>query len=301
MSLPLPVSGFKWVGADIDVMSIPDEGQTGYILEVDVEYPSALHEEHKDLPFLPVSQCPPGSRQTKLITTLESKENYIIHFRNLKQALQHGLRLKKVHRVLEFKQRAWMEPFITKNTLKRQAATNDFEKEFFKLANNSSFGKLCENKFRWQRMEFVCSEGRLRKVVAKPAFQDRTILDESLTLMRLQQETIFLDRPIYAGFAVLDLSKTLMYGFHYDIMKEKYKDDITLAYMDTDSFIYEIKTRDFYQDLADDAALLDEFDTSSYPIDHPCYSPTNKKVVGKFKDECSGVAMEEFVGLRAKL
>ncbi|XP_063219333.1 uncharacterized protein LOC134529321 isoform X2 [Bacillus rossius redtenbacheri] len=103
MSLPLPVSGFKWVGADIDVMSIPDEGQTGYILEVDVEYPSALHKDHKDLPFLPVSQCPPGSRQTKLITTLESKENYIIHFRNLKQAIQHGLRLKKVHRVLEFK------------------------------------------------------------------------------------------------------------------------------------------------------------------------------------------------------
>ncbi|XP_063241118.1 uncharacterized protein LOC134541533 [Bacillus rossius redtenbacheri] len=301
MSLPLPTNGFKWVGADIDVMSIPDEGQTGYILEVDVEYQSALHEEHKDLPFLPVSQCPPGSRQSKLMTTLEHKEHYIVHYRNLKQALQHGLRIKKIHRVLEFNQRAWMEPFIMKNTLKRQAATNDFEKEFFKLANNASFGKLLENKFLRQRMELVCSDERLRKVIAKPAFQDRTIFNENLSLVKLQHEKIYLDRPIYAGFSVLDLSKTLMYNFHYDVMKQKYKDDITLAYMDTDSFIYDIKTCNFYQDLADDSALMDIFDTSSYPIGHPCYSPTNKKVVGKFKDECNGVVMEEFVGLRAKL
>ncbi|XP_063218528.1 uncharacterized protein LOC134528792 [Bacillus rossius redtenbacheri] len=301
MSLPLPVRSFRWVGADIDVMSIPDEGRMGYILEVDVEYPSALHEEHKDLPFLPVSQCPPGSRQTKLMTTLEHKENYIIHYRNLKQALQHGLQIKKIHRVLQFEQRAWMKSYIEKNTIMRQHATNDFEKEFFKLANNACFGKLLEQKRKRQRMELVCSEKRLRKVVAKPAFQDRTVLDENLALIKLQHESILFDRPIYAGFSVLDLSKTLMYNFHYDVMKQKYKDNITLAYMDTDSFIYEIKTRNFYQDLADDSALMSVFDTSAYPIGHPCYSPTNKKVVGKFKDECNGVTMEEFVGLRAKL
>ena len=302
MSGYMPYSDFTWVISPekLDIFNIPNNSETGYILEVDIEYPQDLHDLHMDLPFLPINKSTNNSKQTKLLTTLETKERYICHYINLKQAISHGLKLTKIHRALKFSQKPWLKPYIDLNTEKRQQANNEFEKDFFKLLNNSVFGKCMENVRKRINLELVSDNKKLLKLIAKPTFKDRIIYDESLCAALSEKSTICLNKPIYVGFAVLELSKTLMYSFHYEIMKKKYGDKISLLYTDTDSFFYEIMTNDFYEDMLD-PDLKPFFDTSDYPPNHKCYSLTNKKVIGKFKDECNGIPIKEFIGLRSKL
>ncbi|KAJ8894629.1 hypothetical protein PR048_007293 [Dryococelus australis] len=182
MSLPLPIRNFIWVDTNIDVMSIPDDAATGYTLE----HPTTIHEEHRDLPFLPINQCPPGSKHLKLMTTLEDKKKYIVHYRNLKQAFEHGLKLTKIHRVLTFEQSPWLKPYIELNTTKRRPPTT--------LRRNSSNERIMQH---------------LENLWKIPIFLDRTAYKENLFLLPLQHVIRF-DKPIYAGLIVLDLSKTLM-------------------------------------------------------------------------------------------
>ena len=147
MCKKLPVSNFKWID-DLStftenlIKSYDENSDKGYIFEIDVEYPKNLHKLHSDLPFLPermkINNC------TKLVCNIQDKENYPIHIVALKQALNHGLKLKKVHRVTEFRQEHWLKPYIEMNTKLRMQAKNDFEKDFFKLMNNSVFGKAME-------------------------------------------------------------------------------------------------------------------------------------------------------------
>ena len=150
MSKKLPVNGFRWLDSD-KINEINEEfiknynenDNKGYIIEVDVRYPKRLHELHSDLPFLPermkIDKC------NKLVCNLFNKKKYIIHINSLKQALNHGLKLRKIHRVIEFNQEEWLKPYIDMNTELRKAAKNDFEKDLFKLMNNSVFRKTMEN------------------------------------------------------------------------------------------------------------------------------------------------------------
>ena len=148
MSQKLPISGFKWKKNKSKftkefIKNYDEDSDKGYILELDVNYPENLHDLHSDLPFLPermkINKC------TKLVCNLYDKENYVVHIRSLKQALNHELILKKVHRVIQFNQEAWLKPYIDMNTELRKKAKNDFEKDFFKLMNNAVFGKTMEN------------------------------------------------------------------------------------------------------------------------------------------------------------
>ncbi|XP_075237599.1 uncharacterized protein LOC142333894 [Lycorma delicatula] len=306
MSQHLPKQSFRWVEKEIQqsiadsILSFKDDGIIGFIFEVDVEYPEFLHNTHSDLPFLPLNEVPPFSSHTKLVTTLKTKNNYICHYVNLKQAIRNGLRVTKVHKILQFIQSPWLKSYINLNTINRQSATNDFEKDLFKLMNNAVFGKCMENVRKRINLELVSSEKRLMKLIAKPTFKDRIIYNENLCAVQCTKEKIKLDKPLYVGLSVLELSKTLMYNFHYNIMKKKYRSKINLLYMDTDSFFYEIETHDFYQDLQDES-FIEYFDTSDFPVSHPLFSIKNKKVLGKFKDECNGIPIKEFIGLRAKL
>ena len=148
MCKKLPVSDFKWVD-DLSIFTedfiknYDEESDIGYLFVVDVEYPKNLHKLHSDLPFLPerikIDKC------TDLVCNLNDKENYPVHVLALKQALSHGLKLSKVHRVIEFTQDDWLKPYIDMNTELRKNPKNDFEKDFFKLINNSVFGKTMEN------------------------------------------------------------------------------------------------------------------------------------------------------------
>ena len=140
-----------------------EDSNTGYFFEVDVEYPKTLFNSHKDLPFLPERKK--VEKVEKLICSIEDKEKYAIHIRALKQALNHGLKLKKVHRVIQFNQKAWLKPYIDMNTECRTEAENDFEKDFFKLMNNSVFGKTSENARNHRDIKLVTSDKRRKRLV----------------------------------------------------------------------------------------------------------------------------------------
>ena len=162
------------------------------------------------------------------------------------------------------------------NTERRKVARNAFEKDFFKLMNNSIFGKTMENVRGRKNIELVHTAKRMTKVAAKPNFTSFKIFNQHLVAANCLKTTILLNKPIYVGFAILDLSKLLMYDFHYGYIKTKYGNDAQLCFTDTDSLLYDIKCDDIYGDMAED---IDKFDFSDYPADHPLFNVTNKKVL----------------------
>ncbi|XP_054275402.1 uncharacterized protein LOC128994697 [Macrosteles quadrilineatus] len=299
----LPTGGFRWLSPDeirsLSVESVPDDSDEGYVLEVDVEYPKTLHNKHLDLPFLCERKTPPNTKHAKLLTTLEDKKNYIVHYRILKQALKHGLKLKKIHRVVRFDQSSWLRSYIDLNTNLRKAAKNDFEKDLFKLYNNSVFGKTMENVRKRMNYKLASNEVKAEKLIAKPNFLHRTIINESLVGVNLSKESIILEKPLYVGMCILELSKELMYKFYYEVIIPHYgEDNVRLIYMDTDSLIFEVITPDLYDSFV---PIIDHLDTSGFPKDNPAYRPNNAKVLGKFKDELNGVYIQEFLGVRTKV
>ena len=199
----------------------------------------------------------------KLIPNLSYKKRYLIHIRALEQALKHGLVLENVNRVIEFKQLAWMREYIDFNTKLRTAAANDFEKDFYKLMNNSIFGKAMGNIRKHRNIKLITSQEAYLKVVMKPNFKSGVLFGSNLMRCEMGKIKVVMNKQVYLGKAILDLSKIVMYQFHYDYMKRKYNDDnLTLCYMDMDSLIYSIETDDFYKDIAND--VMDRFDASSY-------------------------------------
>ena len=187
------------------------------------------------------------------------------------------------------------------NTNLRTQAKNNFEKDFFKLMNNSVFGKTMENIRNRVNVKLVNTKEQLRKLVAKPNFKSRNIFNENLVSVHMKKTSLTINKPVYLGMCILDLSKTLMFDFHYNYIKPKYGDKAKLLFTDTDSLLYEIITEDFYKDISGD--VRDRFDTSDYPENHPSGIPTgiDKKVLGMMKDEVAGKNNKEFVGLRSKL
>ena len=212
-----------------------------------------------------------------------------------------GLKITRIHRGIKFVESEWMKPYIEKNTNLRAKAKNNFEKDFFKLMNNSVFGKTMENIRNRVDVKLVNTKEKLRKLVAKPNFKSRKILYENLVSVHMKKTSLTMNKPVYLGMCILDLSKTIMYDFHYNYIKPKYGEKAKLLFTDTDSLMYEIETEDFYKDISGD--VKDRFDTSDYPENHPSGIPTgiNKKVLGMMKDEAGGKTIKEFVGLRAKL
>ena len=237
----------------------------------------------------------------KLICSFLPKRHYVVNYKNLKQYLKEGMILKKVHRGIKFYQSPWMEPYIRKNTDLRKSASNFFQKDFFKLMNNSIFGKTIENTRKRQNVVIVDNKKLALKLSSKPNFERVTIFDENLIACHMKKTEVYFNKPIFVGQAILDLSKTLMFDFHYNYIKNKYGDKAELLFTDTDSLMYLIQTQDVYKDFSKD--IKKKFDTSDYPENHPSGIKTgvNKKVIGKFKDEAAGKQIKHFVGLRPKL
>ena len=295
MCKPLPTKGFKWMTKE----ELKDWKSMPCILEVDLEYPEKLHDLHNDYPLAPERIT--VNKVEKLIPNLNDKTKYVIHHENLKLYLSLGLKLTKIHRGITFEESAWLKPYIDLNTNLRAKATNDFEKDFFKLMNNSVFGKTMENIRNRVDIRLVTRESQAKKLTCKPNYQHHTIFCENLTAVHMKKVSLKFNKPVYLGMSILDISKTLMYDFHYNYIKPKYGENAKLLFTDTDSLAYEIQTEDFYRDISSD--VKEKFDTSNYPKDHPSgiLTGVNKKVIGMFKDEASGKQIAEFVGLRAKL
>ena len=320
MSQYLPTGGFKWLTEkqinNLNLAKYQEDSKKGLILEVNLEYPRELHDLHNIHPIaaekvkVTEDMLSGYSKKIaekykistglvhKLIPTLSNKEKYVLHYRNLQLYTDLGLKLTKVHRVLEFNQSAWLKQYIDFNTQKRTNAKNAFEKDFFKLMNNSVFGKTMENIRKRVDVRLVTDEKKLLKMAAKPTYMSSKIFNENLVAVHKIKETLTLNRPAYIGMCILDLSKTLMYDFHYNYIKQKYDSKAKLLFTDTDSLTYEIEAKDVYSDFWNDK---DKFDNSDYSESSPYFDKTNKKVIGKFKDEAAGVPICEFVGLRSKM
>ena len=216
MSQKLPVNNFKWVD---DTSKINEEFITnynensykGYILEVDVKYPKKLHDLHSDLRLLPkrikIDKC------KKLVCDLHNKKNYVVHIKPLKQALNHGLKLKRIHRIIEFNQKAWLKPYIDMNTELRKLAKDDFEKDLFKLMNNAVFGKTMENIRKHRDIKLVTTDKKRNKLVSEPNYHTINYISEDLSIIEMNKTKVKMNKPIYLGLSILDISKILMYEF----------------------------------------------------------------------------------------
>ena len=301
MSKKLPMKGFKWL-ANIErideefIKEYNEINDKGYVIEADVDYPQELHDLHSNMPFL--SERMIINKTKKLVCNLHNKKNYAAHINILKQALNHGLKLKKVHRVIEFEQGAWLKKYIDFNTDLRAKATNDFEKDFFKLMNNAVFGKTMENVPKHRNIKLVKTDKKRNKLVSEPNYHTMKLIDEDLAIIEMKKVKVKMNKPIYLGLSILELSKITMYEFWYDYVKSKYMDNTRLFYMDTDSSVINVKTKDFYKDIAED--VKERFDTSNFSYDRPLPIGMNKKVVGLMKDELGGGIRNEFVALRPK-
>ena len=306
MCKPLPTRDFKWMDDD-ELTSWKNYGSSNRgrqrryacILEVDLEYSKHLHDLHNDYPLAPERLV--LGKVEKLVPNLNDKIKYVIHYENLKLYESLGLKITKIHRGIKFEESPWLKKYIDLNTDLRSKANNEFEKDFFKLMNNSVFGKTMENIRNRVDIRLVNSEAKAKKLAAKPNFKHCNIFDENLVAIHMKKTKLVFNKPVYLGMCILDLSKTLMYDFHYNYIKNKFNDKATLLFTDTDSLAYEIETEDFYKDISGDVHGF--FDTSNFPKGHSSGIEVgcNKKVVGMFKDEAGGKIISEFVGLRPKL
>ena len=311
MSQYLPVSDFIWNQESWDkerILSLGDEDEKGYLLDVDLHIPEELHDYFNC--YVP---CPESvqvkkdnlntwqqenykeSKITKLCCSFEDKNNYVVNYRYLKLCLSLGVQLLKVNKVLEYKQEPFLKSYIELNTNLRKKSKNDFEKDFFRLMNNSVFGKTMENVRNRINFRLITTEDEAWRVKNMNRF---TIFDEHLVGVHIQKQNVKLNKPVYLGTSILDDSKTLMYDFHYNFMLKKIeRENIDLLFTDTDSLCYSIRKQDIFNIMLENKEY---FDLSDYPKDHLLHDETNKKVIGKFKNE-SIKQITEFVGLRAKL
>ena len=295
MSQKLSLNGYEWDNIEkltCDFVENYDvNGDMGYLLEVDVEYPKELLGAHAYLPFLPerrysMHKCHNKKEyeniefkeyedkrnkdiakadekvykalnithepENKLIATVQDKNKYVCHISTLQMALNHGLRLQKLYRAIKFNQSDWLKPYIDKNTELRKVAKNDFKKNFFKLMNNAVFGKMIQNVRKRREIKLVVTEQRRKKLVSEPNYQYCTAFSDHSLAIEMRKTRIYKDKPIMVGQAILDKSKELMYHFYYDYLKPKYKKNVKLMYMDTDSFVLEIEACDFFEDITND-------------------------------------------------
>ena len=201
-----------------------------------------------------------------------------------------------MHRVIEFNQKASLKKYIDINIELRKKASKDFEKYFFKLMNNAVLGKTMENVRKHRDIKLVKTDCKRNKLVSEPNYHTMKLTEENLSIIEMKK--VKMNKPIYLGLSILEISKTTMYEFWYDYMKKKYGDMVKLCYTDTGSLAMTIKTQEFYKNIGQD--VQERFDTSSYSVDRPLPKGKNKKVICLMKDELGGGIITEFIALRPK-
>ena len=315
MSQLLPIDGFEWVDLDsFDWQTRNWSGKYGAFLEVDLEYPEELHDAHNDFPLAPESLLVRKSMlsqwthdrfdsvqkscidTTKLVPHFYPRERYVVHAELLQFYVRHGMIVKKIHRAVSFRQSAWLKPWVDLNTkLRSRAGLTDFEKGFFKLGNNSVYGKTNENTANHVNAYMIRDKKSFLKKSSQPHYDGFMQLGPNFAIVTMSKRQVILDRPVYVGVAILERSKLLMHGFHYDTMVPRIgRENITMLMTDTDSLIYKIYCEDLNEELM---MIIKDLDTSDHPANHvlrACHpeKSANKKIPGKFKDECNGLVLK---------
>lgn len=316
----LPYDNYRWLDESeldqFDIAKIKTSGPLGYILEVDLEYPDHLHYEHNDYPLAPTQEkityedLSPysqrcyykfaGSRtysSTKLMSTLNDKQNYVVHIKNLRLYLSLGMVCTKIHRIMEFEQKRFIRPFILKCTDERKRAKSDFDKNLFKKISNSCYGKTIENVREYMKVKIHMSERSFLKAAASLTYKNYSIIGSQVVTTSHSVEEITHNKPYAAGFTILEYSKHFMFDFYYNkLAKLCGPDNIELCMTDTDSFIFHARNN------AEMEHQVSQYmDFSNYPESHPLHNKNNKAQLGFFKDEIQpDLYIKEFVGLRSK-
>ena len=309
----LPTGEFEWSDISLDkIMQTSDESAVGYFVMVDPGYPSNLHDCQKDFPLaaekltidaemLSQYQVQLGNKTShipKFLETPQSEQNYAFHYSVLKFYCQQGLQVTRLHKTLKFNRSDFMKCYIEQNTkLRQQPGISTFEKNFFNLLINSSFGKTMENLKGRYKMVFVENEEKAKFYCNKYNFEKFTIFRENLVGITLSQKEIRWYKLNYLGAAFLDLSKLHLYRFHYKEMRPLFDKEARVMHRDTDFFFYEIETDDIYEDFVQ---LKHVLDLSDYPKDHHLHSKLNRKVPLKLSDELNGDIVMEAVFLKPK-
>ena len=295
----LPLSLFKFLSKgevnNFNLDSICENSLIGYILEVDLECCKELHNSHSDYPLYPEKievSYDMLSRYCKdiadwygikiggvknLIPNLGDKIKYAIHYKNLKYYLSLGMKLVEIHRILSFKQSNWLKKYVDFNTEKRKQSNDEFNKNLYKLLNNCIYGKSIENQRKRMNVKLISDKKIYLNRVSKPNFISQKIFNKNFVAVHCSKTILRLNKPIYVGHCILELSKLLVHQFHYDYVLKTFN-DAKLLYTDTDSLVYEIKNGNVYDQCFKDKHF---FDFSGYPKDSVCYDGLNKKVVGK--------------------
>ena len=301
MTQKLPYDQFEWIAeSEMStktavqwsefVMNIGDDADYGAILEVDLHYPLELHESHTDYPLAPENRMVETAELSplthhiiahnqlnytpspKLCGTLEHKTHYKVYYRNLKQYLQLGMKLTAVHKVMRFRQVAWMKSFIMHNVEKRAVCQNEFQKDLYKLQNNAVFGKTMENVRKRCKYNLIMGQQpkdleQFQKRVQSPFYKNSVLIAHNTSLLGISSQVsrLTFNKPITVGFVILDLSKTLMFEFHYNVVKKRYGNRVKLCMTDTDSLVERIRIEDLYQDLKDPSNPVSQWmDFSNY-------------------------------------
>ena len=322
----LPYKNFEWCdGLTLeDIKNWKTDDDTGYILEVDLKYPCSIHDKTADLPLAPEHLRIHNGVLTeymknkwkvmypnrefngsqKLVMSQNDKECYVVHIALLQFYIEMGMKLVKVYTAISFDQKAWLKSYIDGNTQKRMEARNSFEKDFYKFKSNSLFGKTMENVRKHKDYKLISSENHLDILAAKPLIDAFHIISEDLVGIAMLKENCLLNRPIFVGQAVLDLSKLIMYKLYYEKLRpHPLIKGIAVAGGDTDSLFLEIETShdtDLYHDILN-PMTNSCLDTSNYVPGHFMFSTDHRAELGYFKDETSGKIITEMVLLKPKM
>ena len=300
-----------------DILNTPDDSEIGCFIEVDLKYPDKIKEKTKNFPFAPVNRkiiCVDFSdymkeiipdtytKKKKLICDWSDKKNYFLHYRMLKFYIRHGMIVDRIHEIISFKQSKCSEKYINFNTQKRNKARNDFEKDFYKLLNNAFYGKMMENVRNRLKIKPIEKDdyNKIIKQQSKLTFNGIHKSYQNCDIYTFKYNEILMDKPIYLGFTVLELSKLLMYERYYDILQPYFgQENIQLHYVDMDAFVLSLNTNNIIKDLKN---LEDMFDFIELDKNHELFSKENKKVIGKFKRKTpKNIWVDEFVCLRSKM
>lgn len=321
MSQFLPYGDFYWLSLEeinnFDVLTIPQNNDKGFILEVDLEIPESEHDRLNDLPLAPEhlkitremlspyaeKLCTKFGLQNtfpskKLAPNFYPKTHYIVHYLTLQFYLKQGLKLTKIHKILMFSQKPWLREYIDFNNSKRMACNTQSEKLFFKKLNNSFYGKCLQNVRKRISVKGALTIEACKKYLASPALDYFEPLNESLTLFKMKQTNLRLDKPIYIGFTVLEISKLRLYELYFSYFKKIYDSKCTLLYTDTDSLYLYIETPNIQRDIQHNFTNI--MDLSNFEKSHPLFCETNKGRLGTLKNETC-LPIKEFVGLKPKM
>ena len=292
----LPVGGFRWL--DSDLLAKPLTEFPPCFVSVDLEFPEELHDKFRDYPPAP-DQLKLGGVE-KLAPNLLPKTEYVAHVRNVRKYEELGCKISKVHKALAFDEAPWMRSYVKRNIEKRKLAKNPFEKDIWKLANNSVFGKTCENVMNRIDVRLVRERKKALRQILKPNYKQHTIFNEDLVGILMGLNKVKLNKPSYVGVAIFDISKILMFDFYYDFVQPTWGPKAEVLFTDTDSLALQVHTEDLYQDIEPHVDTW--FDTSKLKPGNPQGLPPGKNsgIVGKFKDEEPNDVITEFVGVRAK-